>query len=276
METKERGIRVRCALAMTGAAACLLAGCAEAPEAGAPEQPAQAAAAQRPDTLLEKLELTSGNAVEFHKIGDADILVFEEGKYPNPPVKLPSSAKPRTAVEIFKLLAPERQVPAKLKLAQDEIEGFRSAHPDPVAPAQPSDTQAVQQLLVTANVEPVPDWARTGAFDGKCPASWFQSNFCGTGFSTHECWLNKTNNYSPSYSGATSYNIAACSYRGTINFLVQHKAWWAWFWDYDFSRDIPAGSFVHALNGDDLGRTLQIIIAQADGDGWNEAVNVSY
>jgi hypothetical protein len=275
MKTRERGLMVRCALAMTGAAACLLVGCVEAPDVAAPEQPGQAAPAQKPDTLVEKLELANGNAVEFHRIGDADILVFEQGKYPNAPVKLPASAKPRTAVEIFKILAPEREVSAKLKLAQEEVDGFRLAHPDLAGPSQPSDTQAVRQALVGGNVDPVPDWAKTGAFDGKCPASWFQSNFCTTGFPTHECWLNKTNNYSPSYSGATGYNIAACSYRGTINFFVQHKAWWAWFWDYDFSRDIPAGSFVQALNSD-LGRTLQIIIAQADGDGWNEAINITY
>ena len=202
-------------------ALALLVGCAVAgtdgPENQSSQTPSQASALVAADNheaeasfhLLTKLRLENGNTIEMYEPKAGHVVMAEEGAYPNAPVSRTHALDGLSPVEIYRVLAPNREVPAALI----------DAHARTVALSAYASTLPHAKARVTQSAMPAPDLSGMQTESAPCPALWFQQTFCGNA----DWMLCLTNHWNGAYaqgSDVWSLGTTVCPFSGSVTMKV--------------------------------------------------------
>jgi hypothetical protein len=220
--------------------------CTEAPPgATMPPQPT----APEPATLIHRLSLGEGHTVEFWDASAAGIVVAEDGFANQPRAMRGISKNVRSAVELFKVLAPEREVPAELVGAEARLKEFLRTHARiPGAPKAGEGLEMSQHALTAGTADYDSGRGAPGTDDALCPASWFDQEFCAFNEQHYHggCALGRRNGgYSEQFDDVNFTFSAVCPYRGTATYRALYRTWWSW--SGLPTVNVPAGRF-HVLN----------------------------
>lgn len=217
--------------------------------------------------LVAKVERYNGNLVKFYEPQPGMLIVSEEGIVPNLPLTAEYDIASMAPVELYNFLAPNEPIPEKLLQAQqlaDELEIYFSEK-EMVLPSE--KYSSVEDNDVTLGSETLDDKVKINAIDDyKCPASWFEANFC-TG---QICWLYLTGTSWFQVNDVNYAFAAACSYRGTIQLTFKYRPWSTWYTQGSWS--IPVGTYrwVYRYNGW-IDFDFKSTVGQASGDGYHHA-----
>jgi hypothetical protein len=214
-------------------AAALAAGaCAEAPPSDPlPAQPA----APVPAKLITSLTLAEGHTLQFWDASSSAIIVSEDGFAHQPSAVQKLSRRPATALQLYKALAPDHEVPLSLIEADARVTKFELSHPRRLG--APKADEGIRQAVNVGAGDQAPAPGTPGANDMLCPEAWFRQNFCAN-YDGHYfgpgCSTFRTNGgYGYQINEATQTWSGLCTYRGTATYRAWHRTWWTW-------NDIPA------------------------------------
>jgi hypothetical protein len=124
--------------------------------------------------LVHRLTLPSGNRIDFLQTPDESMFVHERGTYPARPTQIALASGQRSAIDLFRYLAPGESIPSELSLAVDRLEQRKRAlgtRPRPTIHSLRPEAQALAQAAITWTGD------QGNSPDG-CPFDWFQANLC--------------------------------------------------------------------------------------------------
>ncbi|RKH05242.1 hypothetical protein D7V97_24305 [Corallococcus sp. CA053C] len=241
--------------ALFGAALFLGVGCGgealESPTRAETETPA----ATETKGLLTSVRLTNGNVVEFYEMQPGEVIVTEAGQYPNPPAASVASLAP---VEAYRELTGGRDVPAALAAAQARLEAARAK-----APSVPLQAQGPVEGVPTQAAAPQPGGVHASA--GPCDLSWFQDNFCLSGYDYQMCLTNWWGGAWVQINGADYHYSAVCPFSGSVVMEIAGQGIWS----------VPQGGYRWASRSAS-NFTFRTDITHATNSGFQFASNVNY
>jgi len=176
--------------------------------------------------VVARIELDNGNVVTFHEPEPGELLVVEEGKAPNPPaLSREVVRRNKTAVDIHRALAPNREVPQALQSAQ----GRRASSQRQQQSQAPGDRELKEggvRVQSTAELQKTDTLTSPGAPQAST-GDWFQKNFCTGSADYNWCWLYRTGT---TYYQKWSYSMFPIVYscQGTVLFKFEYKSWGNW------------------------------------------------
>jgi hypothetical protein len=177
----------------------------ELPPAGEAAEPAQQA---RLITTLQK----GGLEFKFYQHGDGPITIGQGGAYPLAPVPMTQELAAKSAVDIYRFLAPGQTVPDALTDASARFRrAVDSGQFGPMTRTPQNNLLNAAGATIGIGASGVPD--QTDAWDGKCPRDYFQANHCYPG---NRCWLNRTGRSKMAGSDASRFWGQVCPYRGAV------------------------------------------------------------
>jgi hypothetical protein len=142
-----------------------------------------------PTQPIAQVSLANGGVVSFYESAPGAISIAQEFSKDVGPV----DDQHRSAVELYRSLAPNQPVPAALADAQARADEARVNRPVAVVP-------------------PRENWIDNTTVDDK----WFANTYCTGSWQQSDCALNMTrNNYYYGYSDVDEVYIAGCADRGT-------------------------------------------------------------
>jgi hypothetical protein len=157
-------------------------------------QPACTTESNAPTQPIAEVSLANGNVVSFYESAPGAISIAQEFSKDTAPV----ADQGRSAVEVYRSLAPGQPVPGALADAQARADEARANRPVAVVPPRES-------------------WIDNTTIDDK----WFANTYCSGSWQQLDCALNKTtNNYYYGFSDVDEVYIAGCADRGTERLSV--------------------------------------------------------
>jgi hypothetical protein len=253
------------------AASIATAACTEAPP---PEAPPTQPATPEPAKLIATLTLEEGHTLQFWDASSAAILVAEDGPANQQSSMKKMANRPATAPELYRALAPGREVPASLIEAQSRVDAFERSHPK--RSGAPKADEGIRQAVNVGAGDQIAPPGTPGANDTLCPETFFRQNYCapydnhyyGVGCSTFRANGGYT---SAEYDDVTQTNSAVCTYRGTATFRAWHRTWWSW--NSIPAASVPAGRAHWVFTFDRLfDYDYQEAIDRADGIGYHRSL----
>jgi len=200
------------------------------PAAPAPRQtrptPGEAQGVTAAPRVVARIGLDNGNVVTFHEPEPGELLVVEEGKAPNPPALSREVLRSnKTAVEIHRALAPNREVPQALRSAQSRRASSQSQQQSQ-APEDPELKEGGVKMQSTTDLQKTDSLTAPGAPQAST-GDWFQKNFCTGSADYNWCWLYRTGTtYYQKWSYSMFPTVYSC--QGTVLFKFEYKSWGKW------------------------------------------------
>lgn len=216
--------------------------------------------------LLATITRDNGNTVEFYEPSPGVILISEAGKVPNEPLDRPVINK--TAVELFKYLAPDQEVPSQLILAQnrtDELEKIITEQNITTTHSSPHQDQETALTILTANKNLI----ASNLNDSSCPKSWMEKRLsCSVNGDWDVDWYHRTGSTWFLRNDTKRVRVGACSYRGNITLQFKYRTWWDWHTQGSWT--VNEGHYRQAWKSDStFDFDIRSSVYNASGDGYH-------